>query len=58
MARTEVERRQKYLDEMRGDAEWLKPLVESCLSNNPSERPTMSAVSERLKVTCDVYTAK
>lgn len=58
MARTEVERRQKYLDEMRGDAEWLKPLVESCLSNDPSERPTMSAVSERLQVTCSVYTAK
>ena len=58
MARTEVERRQKYLDEMRGDAEWLKPLVESCLSNDPSKRPTMSAVSERLQVRCSVYTAK
>ena len=50
VAHTEVERRQKYLDEMRGDAEWLKPLVESCLSNDPSERPTMSAVSKHLKV--------
>ena len=49
-ARTEVERRQKYLDEMTGDAEWLKPLVESCLSNDPSERPTMPAVSKQLKV--------
>ena len=50
VARTEVERRQKYLDEMTGDAEWLKPLVESCLSNDPSERPTMPAVSKQLKV--------
>ena len=58
VARTEVERRQKYLNEMRGDAEWLKPLVESCLSNDPSERPTMSAVSKRLQVTCSVHNAK
>ena len=50
VARTEVERRQKYLDEMTGDAEWLKPLVESCLSNDPSERPTMSAMSKKFKV--------
>ena len=51
VARTEVERRQIYLDEMTGDvAEWLKPLVESCLSNDPSERPTMPAVSKQLKV--------
>ena len=48
--RTEVERRQKYLDEMTGNAEWLKPLAESCLSDDPSERPTMLAVSEQLKV--------
>lgn len=50
VVRSEVERRQKYLDEMTGDGEWLKPLVESCLSNNPSEYPTMSAVSEQVKV--------
>ena len=53
MARTEVERRQKYLDKMTGDAEWLKPLVESCLSNDPSERPTMSTVSKQLKVSTE-----
>ena len=50
VARTEVERRQRYLDEMTGNAEWLKPLVKSCLSNDPSERPTMLAVSKQLKV--------
>ena len=47
---SEVERRQKYLDEMTGYAEGLKPLVESCLSNDPSERPTMPAVSKQFKV--------
>ena len=50
VARSEVERRQKYLDEMTGYAEWLRPLVESCLSNIPSERPTIRAVSKQLKV--------
>ena len=50
VVRTEVERRQKYLDEMTGYAEWLKTLVESCLSDDPSERPTMPAVSKQLKV--------
>ena len=50
MAYTEVERRQKYLDDMTGYAEWLKPLVESCLSNDPSKRPAISTVSKQLKV--------
>ena len=48
VAHSEVERRQKYLDEMTGCGEWLKPLVESCLSNDSSERPTMPAVSKQL----------
>ena len=50
VARSEVERRQKYINEMTGCGEGLKPLVESCLSNDPSERPTMPIVSEQLKV--------
>ena len=50
VAHSEVERRQKYIDEMTGCGEGLKPLVESCLSNDPSERPTMPAVSKQLKV--------
>jgi len=50
VVRSEVERRQKYLDDMTGYAEWLKPLVESCLSDDPSKRPIMSAVSKQLKV--------
>ena len=35
---------------MTGCGEGLKPLVESCLSNDPSERPTMPIVSKQLKV--------
>ena len=50
VARSEVEHRQMYVDEMTGYGEWLKPLVESCLSDDPSERPTMPAVSKQLKV--------
>ena len=50
VVRSEVERRQKFLDDMTGYAEWLKPLVESCLSDDPSKRPIMSAVSKQLKV--------
>ena len=47
---SEVERRQKFLDDMTGYAERLKPLVESCLSDDPSKRPVMPAVSKQLKV--------
>ena len=50
VAHSEVERRQEYLDEMTGDIKRFKPLVESCLSNNPMERPTMPAVCRALKV--------
>ena len=48
-ARSEVERRKEYLDEMKGDLEEFKPLVKACLSNNPAVRPTMPAVSRALK---------
>ena len=50
VARSEVERRQKYLDDITGYAEWLKLLVKSCLSNDPSKRPAISAISKQLKV--------
>jgi len=49
IAFTEVQRRQKYLDKMTGGAEVLKPLIESCLSNDPAKRPTMAAVTGALK---------
>ena len=50
VALSEVERRREYLDEMTGEAARLKPLVESCLSNNPAKRPTIAEVSKRIKV--------
>ena len=50
VAHSEVECRQEYLDEMTGDMERFKPLVESCLSNNLTKRPTMPAVCRALKI--------
>ena len=51
VARSEVERRQEYLDEMmEGNMKRFKPLVETCLSNNLAQRPTMPAVCRALKV--------
>lgn len=48
---TEIERRQKYLDMMKAEAEVLKSLVIiiSCLRNNPAERPTTANVLKHLK---------
>ena len=54
-SRVEVERRQKYLDRMRGDAVLLRLLVEECLADNPAVRPTMSAVCERIRVIKEDY---
>ena len=46
---TEVERRQKYLDKMRGEAEVLRPLVEACLDNDAVKRPSIVELSEKIK---------
>ena len=56
-ALSEVERRQAYVDKMKGGAEVLKPLVKSCLNNFPSKRPPIAAVFkllEPLKVSISV----
>jgi len=50
----EVERRQQYLDKMRGEAEVLRPLVEECLDDDPAVRPTIAAICERIQVIKDV----
>ena len=42
---SEVERRQQYLDKMTGGASELKPLVMSCLDDNPKKRPPVAEVS-------------
>ena len=49
VALSEVERRQQYLDKMIGEAKMLRPLVEECLNNDPTRRPTIEIVSERIK---------
>ena len=50
IAYSENERRQKYLGEMQWEAKWLKKTIKSCLSNDPSEHPTMAAVAEEIMV--------
>jgi len=55
VALSEVERRQQYLDKMRGEAEVLRPLVEECLDYDPAVRPTITAVYERIQMSKDVY---
>ena len=46
---TEVERRQRYVDKMTGNAEEIKPLVLSCLDENPIMRPVIAKVLEEVK---------
>ena len=45
VALTEAERRQHYLDKMRGRADVLKEMVERCLENDPDDRPSIKEVS-------------
>ena len=46
---SELQRRQQYLDKMTGTYESLKPLVISCLDDNPKNRPTVKVVSMEIK---------
>ena len=55
---SEVTRRQFYLDKMAGDAADLKPLVMSCLDDNPKYRPTAAQVSITIKRAKDVCSQK
>ena len=56
MALSEVERRQQYLDKMIGEAEVLRPLVEECLDDDPSLRPPIMTICERIHVSKNTYT--
>ena len=49
VALSEVERRQQYLDKMNGKAIVLRPLVEECLDYDPTVRPTIESVCERIQ---------
>ncbi|XP_065905003.1 uncharacterized protein [Dysidea avara] len=55
---TEVQRRQQYLDAMRGEAEEMRPLVKECLDDDPSVRPTIAAVCESIQASKDCYMNK
>jgi len=49
VALTEVERRRQHMEKMTGTPADLRALVEQCLDNQPSRRPPISDVSERMK---------
>ena len=55
---SEVKRRQEYLDKMTGGAADLKPLVTSCLDDNPNSRPPLVEVSMTIKRVKDACTKK
>ena len=46
---TEVERRQEHLDKMTGEAEVLRPLVETCLDNDPAQRPSIKELALKIE---------
>ena len=46
---TEVERRQSYIDQMKGNAKDLVPVAVQCLDEAPDARPSMVVVSEMVK---------
>ena len=50
VALSEIERRQRYLDKMTGEARKLKPLVEECLDSDPRVRPVIGNVCERIQL--------
>ena len=58
VALLEVERRQQYLDKIKGEAKVLRSLVEECLDDDPAVRPTIATVCERILVNKDAYMKK
>ena len=56
IALSEIERRQQYLDNLKGVAKVLRPLVEECLDDDPAVRPIITAVCERIKASKNDYT--
>ena len=55
---SEIQRRQHYLDIMTGVAADLKPLVISCLDDNPSSRPPVTQVTSEIKRIKDLHARK
>ena len=46
---SEVQRRQQYIDQMTGAYADLKPLVTSCLDDNPKNRPSIAEAVTKIK---------
>lgn len=46
---SEVERRKEHLDKMKGEAKALRPLVERCLDNDSTKRPSANELAEQIK---------
>ena len=55
---TEVTRRQQYIDRMTGSDVDLKPLVMSCLDNDPQLRPQVEDLTMRIKSMKEDYSKK
>ena len=55
---SEVKRHQEYLDKMMESAADLRPLVTSCLSDSPKNRPPVAQVSMTIKRVKDVCSKK
>ena len=55
---TELERRQQHLDEITGDYKDFKPLVISCLDDNPKNRPLVGEALMEIKQVKDAYNEK
>ena len=49
VAFTEVERRRQYFEKFTEEMKALKPLVESLLSNDPTERPSMEEANKKIE---------
>ncbi|XP_065904439.1 cytoplasmic tyrosine-protein kinase BMX-like isoform X2 [Dysidea avara] len=49
VAFTEVERRRQYFEKFTEEMKALKPLVESLLSNDPTERPSMEEANKQIE---------
>ena len=43
---TEVERRQRYLDMITGEAAILKPIIKACLNDDPKYRPSVAVLQK------------
>ena len=56
VALSEIERREEYLDMMKGEVAILRLLVEECLDYDPALRPTIAVVCKRIKTSMDHYT--